>query len=154
MKALLFLTGYVFLVFGWQKHIPNVDAKIAISNINNARPKTKTQLLTGHVWKYYELFNNYTKSGSTLVYKRGKRNNLFNFDADRYHFKADKTFSVDLYSPIATWKGTWEFINKETQIRFNFNDGSVSIANIIKLNEGLYIFYDAAADSYGKLIPQ
>jgi hypothetical protein len=118
--------------------------------------KTKTEYLTAHPWKYDELFNNYSQTNTTVPYKRGKANNLYNLDNDVYTYHANGTFNTVLGASPFSQAGTWKFINNETQLQITITSGGSGTytGTIVQLDDKNYVFSDAGANSYGKLIAQ
>lgn len=128
---------------------------LILSSCNSTKVVTqnKEKLLTNCIWQYDELFNNYSQSYANLVYKRGKANNFYHLDNDKYIFNTDGTFRAVLSSAPFTLTGTWKFLNNNTQLLFQNSSGETFTGNIIQLDKNNYIFFDPATDSYGKLIP-
>lgn len=119
-----------------------------------AKPKTKTELLTARTWMYDEYFRSYNNSNTILYYKRGKSNNLLNYDQSRNTYRADGTYT-EITSNGSSLSGTWRFLNNEVQIQVVNSFGTYT-STIMALDEGRFYWLEPNADNgtYGKMIPQ
>lgn len=116
----------------------------------NDTPKTKTELLTAHPWRYFEYFRNYNSSSTSVHYKRGKTNNLINLDNNLVTYRTDGTYT-EVNETGQTLNGTWRFLNNETVVEVVNSMGTFS-STIMKLDEEEYYWYSSTLSNgtYGK----
>lgn len=100
---------------------------------DDPKPKTKTELLTGHAWKIIKLKVDGTEGEPADC----EKDNVFNFETD-FDYKMEENTKCDVDDP-ATLVGDWAFRDNETKIRISFDLGggtSFSIDNeIVELTE-------------------
>ena len=103
---------------------------------------------------YDEYFRSYNNSNTVLYYKRGKSNNLLNYDLSRNTYRADGTYT-EITSNGSTLSGTWKFLNNEAQIQVVNSFGTYT-STIMALDETKFYWLEPNVDNgtYGKMIPQ
>lgn len=137
---LLFFFSLVTL-FSCEKNIPDpVDPTTPLE-----------QLLTAKVWKYNEYFTQYSQQSATVSYKIGKPSNQKNLSPNRVSFKTDKTY-YEVTESGDTLRGTWRFLNNETQLEVK-NPTGTYLSNIIAVNSANFIWFDTQRDIYARMIP-
>jgi hypothetical protein len=121
-------------------------------NDETPRPKTKMEIMTAKTWMYDEYFRGYNTSNTVVYYKRGKTNNLVNYDSNRVTFKPDGTV-VEIMSNGNTITGTWKFLNNETPYEVTNSLGTWT-TTIMELAEGKLNWLVPNVDNgtYGKMI--
>lgn len=113
--------------------------------------RTRKELLTGRTWIYNEYFNNYNIASTDLTWKLGKANSSSNYSKIWVQFNADGTVTETDQDSVL-YKGTWTFLNNETQVRVS-NSKGVFTSEIKVLNSSRYEWQMVNGTTYGEMIP-
>lgn len=118
------------------------------------KPKTKMELMTGKTWMYDEYLRGYNISNTVVYYKRGKPNNLLNWDQNRVTFRTDGTYT-EITPTGGTISGTWRFLNNETQYEVTNSLGTWTTTFMtLEENKLTWLVPNVDNGTLGKMIPQ
>lgn len=111
----------------------------------------KEELLTASEWVYNEYFTSYDQSSARVSYKLGKPNSHLNLALNKVSFKKDRTYS-EITSTGDTLKGTWQFLNGETELEVKNSSGSFR-SKINVLNNINFTWHDIQRNIFARMLP-
>lgn len=110
-----------------------------------------TQRLTGQTWVYYEYFERFDSTVTSLAWKTGRSGNTLNLALNQVKFYPDSTYTeTDQNGNILN--GTWGYLNNETQVRVVNSQGTF-ISTIQTLTAQRYEWWEKSTNHYGIMVP-
>jgi len=109
-----------------------------------------TAILTAKTWIYYEYFNGYNDSQTKLSWKANKDASYRNMSQIMVKFNSDGTV-IEANESNVLYRGTWTFLNNETQIRVINSEGTFT-SDIKVLADSLFEWHDVANNTYGVMV--
>lgn len=119
---------------------------------NGHTPDSTTILLTGRTWVYYEYFDNFDSTSTTLAWKTNRTSNTLNLALNQVKFNVDGSYS-EIDQNGNTLNGTWSYLNGEKETKV-VNSGGTFISSIQTLTSGHYEWWDSTGGTYGVMIPK
>jgi hypothetical protein len=129
----------------------DVSAETASSNTKaNRVSSTKSDLLTGQTWVYYEYFKKFNSIQTGLVWKTNRSANDLNLASNKVTFYPNGNYTeIDQYGN--TYNGSWIFLNNEADVQVTSSQGTFT-STIQELTSNKYEWLDTAGH-YGVMIP-
>lgn len=124
------------------------------TNARNGRLSTgsKTDLLTGQTWVYYEYFTDFNTNPTNLVWKTNRSSNALNLALNQVQFYPNGTYAeTDQNGTV--YNGTWTFLNNETEVQVNNPIGTFT-STIQTLTTNRYEWLQNSTGNYGIMVPQ
>lgn len=94
----------------------------------------KGKILTDTIWRYYEYYKDFQTSGSKLVWKTNRTANTLDLRLNKVKFNKDGSY-WEITEKGDSLKGTWQFINNETQIVVNGTTTFTSDIRVLTENQ-------------------
>jgi hypothetical protein len=151
----LFCSALVIASCSKSLNEPNAAASAPEStNAKNARlsASSKTDLLTGKVWVYYEYFTDFGTNPTNLVWKTNRSSNALNLALNKVQYYPNGTYTeTDQNGTV--YNGTWTFLNNETEVQVNNPVGTFT-STIQTLTSNRYEWLQNSSGNYGIMVPQ
>lgn len=94
----------------------------------------KGKILTDTIWRYYEYYKDFQTTGSTLVWKTNRNVNTLDLHLNKVKFNKDGSY-WEITETGDSLKGSWHFINNETQIVVNSSSTFTSDIRVLTANK-------------------
>ena len=94
----------------------------------------KGKILTDTIWRYYEYYNDFQTTGSTLIWKTNRSVNTLDLHLNQVKFNKDGSY-WEITEKGDSLKGSWHFINNETQIVVNSTSTFTSDIRVLTANQ-------------------
>ena len=117
-------------------------------------PPSKMQLLTGNVWIYDSIYNNWGQPNQTVIYARTSVSNIVDYSQNKVKFYTDGTFNEILPNGyLRQMPDTWT-MNSDSTILFTSGGGYTNSAKVVSLSSIKFVWVDTAHNVRGVNIPK